>query len=77
MPGDTMTTKKVNLTLGDDANGWYGSGLDDIWEVRKKLSNYPIQFKKQGIYSYSLTNLMRDNPLNHIMSTGIRIERVK
>ena len=76
MPGDSLTTQKINLTLGDDANGWYGSGLDDIWEVRKKLSKYPKQFKKQGAYNYSLSNVMRDNPLNHVMSAGIRIEKV-
>lgn len=77
MPGDTLTTQKLNITLGDDANGWYGSGLDDIWEVRKKLSKYPKQFKKIGIYYYSLSNVMRDNPLNHVMSAGIRIEKVQ
>lgn len=77
MPGDTLITQKLNLTLGDDANGWYGSGMDDIWEVRKKLSKYPKQFKKQGTYNYSLSNIMRDNPLNNVMSAGIRIEKVR
>ena len=77
MPGDTLITQKVNLTLGDDANGWDGNGMDDIWEVRKKLSKYPKQFKKKGIYYYALSNIMRDNPLNHVMSAGIRIEKVK
>lgn len=76
LPGDSLTIQKVNITLGDDANGWYGSGLDDIWEVRKKLSKYPKQFKKQGIYSYTLSNIMRDNPLNHVMSAGFRVEKV-
>lgn len=77
MPGDTLVMQKVNLTLGDDANGWYGNGLDDIWEVRKKLTKYPKQFKKQGVYNYTLSNIMRDNPLKNIMSVGLRIEKAE
>ena len=77
LPGDTLATQKINLLLGDDANGWYGNGIDDIWEVRKKLSKYPKQFKKKGIYNYVFSNIMRDNPLKNIMSVGLRIEKVK
>ncbi len=77
MPGDTVNFQKINLALGDDANGWYGSGMGDIWELRKSLTKYPKQFNKPGVYKYSLSNIMRDNPLEHIMSVGIRIEKAK
>ena len=76
-PGDTMHIQKVNLILGDDANGWEGSGMNDIWEVRKLLNGAARRFKQPGKYSFSISQIMRDNPLLHIMSAGIRIEKKK
>lgn len=73
-PGDSMHVKKVNLVLGDDANGWYGTGMNDIWEVRNLLKSQPL---KSGKYSFSISQIMRDNPLQHIMSAGLRIEKKK
>lgn len=75
-PGDTMNFQKFNLTLSDDANGWYGSGMDDIWEVRKLLNSTPRKFKKSGVYKFSLFHIMRDNPLDAVMSAGLRVEKV-
>ncbi len=76
-PGDTMHFQKVNLILGDDANGWEGSGMNDIWEVRKLLNGAARRFKQPGKYSFSISQIMRDNPLLHIMSAGLRIEKKK
>jgi gliding motility-associated lipoprotein GldH len=76
-PGDSMRIQKVNLLLGDDANGWEGSGMNDIWEVRKLLNGEPRRFKKLGKYSFTISQIMRDNPLFHIMSVGLRIEKKK
>jgi gliding motility-associated lipoprotein GldH len=74
-PGDTMHIQKVNLILGDDANGWEGTGMNDIWEVRKLLNGAARRFKQPGKYSFSISQIMRDNPLMHIMSAGLRIEK--
>lgn len=76
-PGDSMHINKVNLVLGDDANGWEGTGMNDIWEVRKLLNGAPRRFKQTGKYSFSISQIMRDNPLLHVMSAGLRIERQK
>jgi gliding motility-associated lipoprotein GldH len=76
-PGDTTHVQKINLVLGDDANGWEGSGMNDIWEVRKLLNGAARRFKQPGKYSFSISQIMRDNPLLHIMSAGIRIEKKK
>lgn len=76
-PGDTMHIQKVNLVLGDDANGWEGSGMNDIWEVRKLLNGDARRFKQPGRYSFSISQIMRDNPLLHVMSVGLRIEKKK
>lgn len=74
-PGDSLITQKVNLQLGDDANGWEGTGMNDIWELRKLLNGQPRRFKKPGNYNFSISQIMRDNPLENIMSAGMRIEK--
>lgn len=76
-PGDSMYLQNVDLSLGNDASGWEGSGMNDIWEVRKLLSGQPRRFRKAGIYSYTIKHIMRDNPLDGIMSAGLRLEKVK
>jgi len=74
-PGDSMYFQKVELSLGSDAGGWEGTGLNDIWETRKLLVKRPRKFIKAGIYHYSIAQIMRDNPLEHIMSAGIRLQK--
>jgi gliding motility-associated lipoprotein GldH len=76
-PGDSMHIQKVNLSLGNDANGWQGSGMNDIWEVRTLLNGDARRFKQPGKYSFSISQIMRDNPLPDIMSVGLRIEKKK
>ena len=76
-PGDSMVYNKTNLLLANDATGWEGNGMNDIWEVRKVLNDKPRPFKKQGTYNFSIAHIMRDNPLFNIMSAGLRIEKVK
>ncbi|HMI77456.1 MAG TPA: gliding motility lipoprotein GldH, partial [Ferruginibacter sp.] len=70
-PGDSLHIQKVDLQLGDDANGWEGSGMNDIWEVRKLLNGQPRRFKQAGNYNFSISHIMRDNPLLGIMSVGL------
>lgn len=76
-PGDSMHYQKVNLQLGDDANGWEGTGMNDIWEVRKLLNAEPRRFKQPGKYRFTISQVMRDDPLLYIMSAGLRIEKKK
>ncbi len=74
-PGDTMYYQKVELSLGSDAGGWEGTGMNDIWEVRKPLTDKPRRFKKPGNYNFSISQVMRDNPLPHVMSAGLRLQK--
>ena len=74
-PGDTLVSQNINLSLGNDATGWEGVGLDDIWEVRKRVTAAPMRFKKTGEYSFHIAHIMRDDPLLHIMSVGLRLEK--
>ena len=50
--------------------------MNDIWEIRKKITAAPFKFSKKDSYQYSLTQLMRDNPLLNVLSAGIRLEKV-
>ena len=76
-PADTMRIQRFDLQLGSDAKGWDGSGMDDIWELRKSITNGPFKFNKLGKYKFSIAQVMRENPLPDIMSVGIRVEKVK
>jgi gliding motility-associated lipoprotein GldH len=75
-PGDSMQYKKLNLRLGTDAKGWEGVGLDDIFEVRSIITPGPVSFKKPGDYVFSIAQIMRENPLRHILNIGLRVEKV-
>lgn len=75
-PGDNIFNEKREFILATDATGWYGEGMDDIWEVRSKLNNLPRKFKKKGTYNFTVSQIMRDNPLSNVISIGLRIERV-
>lgn len=75
-PGDTLRYQRVDLSLGNDQNGWEGTGMNDIWDVRKKLNDQALQFKKPGEYSFEIRQVMRDEPLKNIISAGMRIEKI-
>lgn len=76
-PGDSTRFQKFDLQLGNDATGWEGTGMDDIWEVRKLITNGPVTFNKAGNYHFSVAHIMRENPLPNILSIGLRVEKVK
>ncbi len=76
-PGDTMHFQNINLELATDANGWQGTGVDDIFEIRKNITAGPIPFKKPGEYTFSVAQIMRENPLGHILNVGFRVEKLK
>lgn len=73
-PGDSLRYQKVDLGLGSDASGWEGTGMNDIWEVRKPLALHK-RFVKKGQYSFSILQIMRDDPLKAVMSAGLRVEK--
>ncbi len=73
-PGDSMYFQKIDFSLGDDAAGWEGAGMNDIWEVRKLLKAH-TRFKKNGEYQFRILQIMRDDPLKNIMSVGLRVEK--
>ena len=75
-PDNTITKQSVNLNLADDAKGWLGVGMDDIYDQRIPINASPVHFKK-GVYKFMLSHTMREDPLENVLSTGIRVEKVK
>ncbi len=74
-PGDsTFQTERFEFGLQQPDGKWYGTGYGDIWEIRHPLLRN-VRFKKRGIYKIQLHQIMRDDPLLHIMNAGIRIEK--
>jgi gliding motility-associated lipoprotein GldH len=76
-PGDTTAkSMRYDLTLATNDKGWLGSGMDDIYEHRI-LIQPNTKFKKSGTYSFVLEQIMREDPLKHVLNAGIRVEKVK
>lgn len=74
--GDTTTVTKVfDLPLASQ-NKWLASGMDDIYEHRILLYSQPVRFRKPGTYTFTLEQLMRENPLQHVMNVGLRVEKM-
>jgi gliding motility-associated lipoprotein GldH len=74
-PGTEGGFQNLELTLGTDANGWEGEGVDDIFEVRKNITRGPVPFRKSGTYTFTIAQIMRENPLKHVLNVGLRIEK--
>ena len=75
-PDNTIAKQSADLNLADDAKGWLGVGMDDIYDQRIPVNTTPVRFKK-GLYKFALSHTMREDPLENVLSTGIRVEKVK
>ena len=75
-PGDSIQFKdRIDLQLATDDKGWLGSGMDDIFEHRMFIRRG--KFSRPRLYKYQLEQIMREEPLQHVMNVGIRVEKVK
>lgn len=77
-PGqDSSRTGRYDLTLATNEKGWLGSGMDDIYEHRILLTpaGQEFYFRKPGDYTFSIEQIMRENPLQHVMNVGLRLEK--
>ena len=74
-PGDsTAKVQSLDLTLANNEKGWLGTGMDDIYEHRIRISQTPIPLKK-GRYRFQLEQIMRDDPLPAVYNVGLRVEK--
>ena len=77
-PGsDTTQSARYDLTLATNEKGWLGAGMDDIYEHRIPLTpaGQKFYFRKPGDYTFSIEQIMREDPLNNVLNVGLRIEK--
>jgi len=74
---DTMQTARYDLPLANNENGWLAGGMDDIYEHRIPLTSTERQFyfKKPGNYTFTIEQIMREDPLKNVLNVGLRIEK--
>ncbi|MCZ2458577.1 MAG: gliding motility lipoprotein GldH [Chitinophagales bacterium] len=72
-PGADSTTKIQRSLMLADNNGWLASGMDDIYEHRIPLGD--PELLKAGTYSFTLEQIMREDPLKNVLNVGLRIEK--
>jgi gliding motility-associated lipoprotein GldH len=74
-PRDTVNVRR-EFVLGNNKQGWLGSGMDDIFEHRIPFNDKPTPLHA-GKYTFTLQQDMREDPLEHIMNAGVRVQKVK
>ncbi len=76
-PNKKRTKQKIELPLAETSGRWTGKGMNEIYEHKIRLSgNSYTKFDQMGTYTIKLHQIMRENPLEEILSIGIRLERV-
>jgi hypothetical protein len=51
--------------------------MDDIYDHLIPLApqNQPLYFKTPGNYTFTIEQIMREDPLENVLNTGLRIEK--
>lgn len=68
-------SQQYDLPLANNEKGWIGAAMDDIYETRI-LIQPQTKFRKIGDYHFTLEQIMREDPLRHVLDVGIRIEKM-
>lgn len=76
-PGDTVQKFEIEKTLANNEKGWEATatGMDDIYEHRLPLTTGSFRFSRAGEYKFTLEQIMRENPLENVLSVGLRVEK--
>ena len=74
-PGADTAIKipQQDIVLGNNETGWNATGMDDVYEHRVKLGE--PQTLKAGTYTFTLEQIMREDPLKNVLSAGLRVEK--
>lgn len=73
-PGKPTQEQLLELRLANNTNGWLGSGMDDIFEHKIRITAQPV-FLQKGTHQFVLQQEMRQDPLLEVLNAGIRIEK--
>lgn len=73
-PGDSARKVQYELPLANKER-WLGTAMGDLYEHRVLITPKPVYFKRSGEYRYSIEHTMREDPLQHVLNVGLRIEK--
>jgi len=73
-PNHKTELSSVNLPLSASDGVWYGKCSGDICEMRVGIQENAI-FPQKGIYTFTIIQDMRQNPLDKIIDIGMRVEK--
>lgn len=79
-PDGQVSKVPYELQLASNERGWLAQGMDDIYEHRIPLTppaNDSFYFNHAGVYTFTVEQIMREDPLQNVMNVGLRIERKK
>jgi len=77
-------TAKYELPLANN-EGWMGSAMDDLYEHRIRITPPDVSSAsgdtkggivlKPGEYTFTVAQIMRQDPLQNVLNVGLRIEK--
>ena len=73
-PSGEKHSVRKNLQLCDKHGQWYGTGLNNTFDVRNTIQT-DAKFQEKGVHKISIEQNMRLNPLPDIIDVGLRIKR--
>jgi gliding motility-associated lipoprotein GldH len=74
VPGEDSAVKiQKDLLLATNEKGWLASGMDDVYDHRLELGR--PQALRPGDYTFTVEQIMRENPLLNVLNVGIRVEK--
>lgn len=79
-PDGQVSKVPYELQLATNERGWLAQGMDDIYGHRIALNppaNDSFYFNRTGAYTFTLEQIMREDPLQNVMDVGLRLERKK
>jgi gliding motility-associated lipoprotein GldH len=77
LPGDSAHSYKFQIDLTNNNKEWRGAGMDDIYELRSLPRLFQARSLPKGKCTYTIEQIMYDNPLENIMNIGMRVEKIK
>ncbi|WP_018627234.1 gliding motility lipoprotein GldH [Niabella aurantiaca] len=69
-----ITSFRVNASLVTPSGKWAGNNIDDLYDHRIRL-NTDVPLKKNR-YRFTISQLMKDDPLLFILNAGIGIKKI-
>lgn len=74
-PDSPAVEDVVELKLAEKTGEWMGSGSGHIID-RKIILRDDFSFSEKGLYRIDVSQHMREDPIDHIMAVGLRLEKL-